>query len=74
MQGLAGAAENRKAIEEIRELMDLLDEKEVTHHYFFGRDYQLSTAPREPGTGEGKLDLDELAEQLAELMRAREAA
>jgi capsid protein len=78
LNGLNGAAENRKAIEEIRELMDLLDEKEVPHHYFFGRDYQLSTAPREPGTGEGegegKLDLDELAEQLAELMREREAA
>ena len=75
LNGLNGAAENRKAIEEIRELMDQLDEKGVPHHYFFGRDFQMSgaSAPA-PGDGESKLDLDELAEQLVELMREREAA
>ena len=73
LNGLNGPAENRKAIEEIRHLMDLLDEMQVPHNYFFGRDYQQGAAPGEAPSEPAALDLDDLADQLAELLRERAA-
>lgn len=40
LNGKNGETENRKAIEEIRRLMDLCDEMGVPHAYFFGKDYK----------------------------------